>query len=303
VRKLFISLLLLTSLALAQDKVFGWLAGTPQSYQLELGRWQAIGNYNPGPIHLRINVQASNSIAMALMRASDWNAAQGDSEELRRADLICPAQGIVQSTYTCNLDSVTEPMVLVVHDDRSAGDAIGRALHRGMRAAAEGMVEHTEATFTPMHWGCVQNCYGPQYAWFNVVHEKFQIMPLAKTYGPLTPDMDDQQVSVKVKSPVPMLVAILPVATADRLRANPSQADALLEGVACKQRAVQSTQFTCKLYLRDGTQQVVLMPEPGVEVKKKKANIDVLAMRCTVNCAEIEKPQRQEARDDRRDDR
>jgi hypothetical protein len=135
-----------------------------------------------------------------------------------------------------------------------------------------------------MRWACVENCDLPEYQWVNLFKEKFKLTPIGKTYSPLTPERDGDQLHIKMKSPIPMLVAVLPVDAGDHLRANPAEADSLLTGVACKQRAVQKADFTCKFNLQDGTQEFVLMPEPGVAVPGKKAEIQVDATRCMSNC-------------------
>src|SRR5262249_46154779 len=89
------------------------------------------------------------------------------------------------------------------------------------------------------------------------------------------------------ESKMPMLLALLPAASADRLRANPAEAETLLMGSPCKQRAVQNADFTCKLNKKDGIQQVVLMPEPGLSVPKgKKVEVQVTTVRCVANCTE-----------------
>jgi hypothetical protein len=38
--------------------------------------------------------------------------------------------------------------------------------------------------------------------------------------------------------------------------------------------------------MQDGTQQVVLMAEPGMPVKKKKVEVHITMVRCVANCSE-----------------
>jgi hypothetical protein len=47
--------------------------------------------------------------------------------------------------------------------------------------------------------------------------EKYELTRILKVYGGLTPDHDGTQVSIKVKSPVPMAVAVLPSPIAGQL--------------------------------------------------------------------------------------
>jgi hypothetical protein len=275
VRKLILTLLLLSSFAAAKE--MGWVATNRQNYRLEPGRWQAAGNYGPGPIHVNIGVRATSGINLGMVAAKDW-------ERGRRTNMQCQAHGLVSSTFTCDLEA-EELMVLVMQDQRLPGDAIATAITSGLKRATEQLVSSNTVTLSSLEWGCVGGCH-PSYSWVNVTKEKFDLYPIAKTYGPITPEHEGNQVRVKMKSKVPMLLALLPVAAADRLRANPAEAEALLSGAPCKQRAVQKADLTCQLNLKDGIQQVVLMAEPGIEVKKKKVEVEITMVRCVANCSE-----------------
>jgi hypothetical protein len=276
VRKLFLSVLLLSSFASARE--MGWIATSRQNYRLEPGRWQAAGNYGPGPLHLNIGVRANSGINLGLVRAEDW-------EHGRKKPMQCEAHGLVSSTFTCDLEA-EEPMVLVIQDQRLPGDAIATAITQGIRGAAAQLVSSNDVTLSTLEWACVRGC-SPSWAWVNVSKEKFELFPIAKTYGPITPEYDGTEIRVKLKSKIPMLLAVMPVATADQIRANPAQAESLLAGAPCKQRAAQKADFTCKINVKDGTQQVVLMPEPGMSLPHgKKAEVHVTMVRCVANCSQ-----------------
>ena len=48
---------------------------------------------------------------------------------------------------------------------------------------------------------------------------------------------------------------------------------------------MQSLQFQCTFNLADGPQSLIVAPEAGSEVpRKKKAEIEMLAARCVENC-------------------
>jgi len=55
----------------------------------------------------------------------------------------------------------------------------------------------------------VENCVQPEFRWTWQVKEKYQLTSFLKVYGGFTPDHDATQVSIKIKSPVPMVVAML----------------------------------------------------------------------------------------------
>ena len=62
-----------------------------------------------------------------------------------------------------------------------------------------------------------------------------------------------------------------------------------LESTSCKQRGVQSLSFSCNINLADGRQSLVILPQPGVSVPHKKAEIEMQANECTANCNLLQK--------------
>jgi hypothetical protein len=135
----------------------------------------------------------------------------------------------------------------------------------------------------------VENCIQPEFQWTRQVKEKYELTSFLKVYGGFTPDHDGEQVSIKIKSPVPMVVAMLPAQTANQLYARPELLAAALEKNACQQRGVQSLQFECTFNLGDGPQSLILAPEAGAGVPHhKKAEIEMLATICVANCAMLE---------------
>jgi hypothetical protein len=288
VRRVLLFALLLSVLSgvAAGQKRFAWVPDNTQSYRLEPAHWQAVMTFDRQPIHIRMGVEAAHPVSLGLVPLEDWKHAQENKQKLGSLPMTCAAQGVVHTTYTCDLETHTTDMVLVVRDQRSAVDAVGMAIAIGIRRAAERMASTNVVTFTMMRWACVEYCNGPAFAWVNLFKEKFKLTPIAKTYGPVTPDHDGAEIRFKMKAPMPMIVAVMPVVAADNLRANPAQADSLLAGVPCKQRAAQSATFSCKLNVKDGVQQIVLMPEPGASLKKKKMEVEIAMTRCIANCDE-----------------
>jgi hypothetical protein len=233
-------------------------------------------------------VQASQPVTLALVRTQEWNGATDKIAALGRIQAWCMAQGVVNTMYTCDLDTHPDPVMLIIQDQRTPQSILGVALESGVKNAARSLVGPNDVTITYVRWGCVTNCDLPDYRWQTLFKEKYQLSPIAKTYGPLTLDHEGTGVHVKIKSPVPMLLAVLPFEQADQLRANPDQAEALLTGIVCKQRGVQSSDLNCTLSLKDGPQQVVIMPEPGVNVPRKKAQVTIDMVRCIDNCKPVD---------------
>jgi hypothetical protein len=88
---------------------------------------------------------------------------------------------------------------------------------------------------------------------------------------------------IRVKSPIPLTVAVVSSELADELYAHPEQTPELLAKSSCKQYGVQSSIFDCLLPKAGGPMQVVLLPE--TMAKKKKAEISISAVQCVANCA------------------
>jgi hypothetical protein len=88
-----------------------------------------------------------------------------------------------------------------------------------------------------------------------------------------------------IKSPVPMVVAILPSDVADQLHARPDSLETALEKNACRQRGVQNLEFQCTFNASDGPQSLAVGPEPGGVPSHNKAEIEMPASKCVANCA------------------
>jgi len=218
--------------------------------------------------------------------------------------LFCVREHVVETTYVCEMP--VEPMTLVIQDDRGSADravfaGIGAVLDRydktngainaGIAAvlAAKGTAPRKFVSPNDVHiqyyrWDCVENCIQPEIVWTQQVKEKYQLSPFLKIYGGFAADHDGELVSIKIKAPVPMLVAMLPSAVANQLHGKPVILESALEKSACQQRGVQSLQFECKFDVNDGPQSLIVVPEEAARVPKKKAEIEMLAARCVANC-------------------
>ena len=133
-------------------------------------------------------------------------------------------------------------------------------------------------------WDCVQNCVQPEFAWTQQVREKYQLSDFLKVYGGFAADHDGEQVSIRIKAPVPMLVAMLPSGTANQLHARPELLEEALTKSTCQQRGVQSMAFECKFDVSDGPQSLIVVPEANGRVPHKKAEIEMSAAQCVANC-------------------
>jgi hypothetical protein len=234
-----------------------------------------------------------------------WNQALQHPEAIPSLPQSCLAEHVTETTYVC--DMPPGELIMVIRDERNNPDAVvfaglGAVLNpndKTQRAIGEGIANvftgegaATRRFKAPndMHiqyynWNCVQNCIQPEFRWMDQVKEKYQLTSFLKVYGGFQPDHDGEQISIKIKSPVPMVVAMLPSQVADQLHSQPDALESALQKASCQQRGVQSLQFRCTFNLADGPQSLIVAPEAGSDVpRKKKAEIEMLAARCIENC-------------------
>ena len=130
----------------------------------------------------------------------------------------------------------------------------------------------------------MENCIQPEFQWMRHVKEKYQLSSFLKVYGGFAPDHDQTQVSIGIKSPVAMMVALLPSDVANRLHANPGLLETALQTNSCQQRGVQKLEFQCTFDAADGPQSLVVVPESTAKVPRKKAEVWMSFVKCVANC-------------------
>ena len=125
------------------------------------------------------------------------------------------------------------------------------------------------------------------------VKEKYDLTSFLKVYGGFVADHDQTQVSIKIKAPVPMAVAMLPSNVANQLHAKPEALESALGNSSCEQRGVENTNFQCTFNVSDGPQSLIVVPEDASSVPhKKKSEIEMQVVKCVANCELIETGQK-----------
>jgi hypothetical protein len=190
---------------------------------------------------------------------------------------------VTSTTYECHLPT-DRPMVLLVRDERRPDRAIMQGIGAVLGHGARRFISPNDLKITYYRWDCVQNCIQPEFQWSLLVKEKYELSATPKVYSLLSPERDGQPVWIRIKAPVPMMVALLPSEIADKLYDNPSTLSSALENTSCKQRGVQTLSFDCKVNLGDGRQSLVVVPETHGSVPHKKAEIEMQSMQCSANC-------------------
>jgi hypothetical protein len=304
--------------ALAQQQAFEWQRGTEESVRLDPANYHGGKSYGPqgGTIHVDIDAQQPVSIFMT--GAGEWNRAMENPGMFGSIRMICLREHVTKVTYTCDLP--LEPMQLIVRDDResqsstefaglgailksteavaAAEPELGKAMGvvNAVGAGIAGVLGH-QTNATPRHfvapndvqiqyyrWICISNCYPPQFQWIQQAKEEYKLTPFLKVYGGYAPDSDSEVVSIKIKAPVPMLVAVLPSSIANQLHAKPEMLEPALEKTPCQQRGVQSQTFQCTLNEADGPQSLIVVPENIEKVPHKKTQVEFFASKCVANC-------------------
>jgi len=232
---------------------------------------------------------------------------------------VCLREHVIKVTYTCDLP--LEPMQLIVRDDResqssrafsgfgvvlkstesvaTAAPELGRAmgvvdavgtgiagmLGRQSNATPQHFVAPNDVHIQYYRWICISNCFPPQFQWIQQVREEYKLTTILKVYGGYAPDRDGEVVSIKIKAPVPMLVAVVPSSVANQLHGKPDMLEPALEKTFCQQRGVQSQTFQCTFNAADGPQSLIVVPEDIDKVPHKKTEVEFFASKCVANCA------------------
>jgi hypothetical protein len=293
--------------ATAQDKMFDWRPANSEAVRLDPGYYHAGHVYRPGSNggNMHVDIESQKPVTVALAPESQWNEAVQHFEHLNNVNFLCRQEHVTKTTYICNIPP--EPMVLVIRDERNNTDrvilagvnaavrtgdrAIDRAVALGATTVLTGSnsVTHHYVSPNDLHiqyysWLCIQNCEQPEFRWYLKAKEKYQLTPILKVYGGIFPDHDGEQISVKIKSPIPMAVAVLPSSIANQLHMSPETLEAALAKSSCQQRGVQSLTWECPLNQADGPLSVVVIPESVSKVPHKKAEIEVYETKCVEHC-------------------
>ena len=307
--------------AAQQPKVFDWQPANDETVRMDPAYYYTAQTYHPGPNggNIHVDLRAERPVTVFMTDAVGWQVAVQHPETIEDVRRSCLQEHVMEITYVCNLPGV--PMTLVICDERrNPGAAVFagfatvlrpeerdyRAVESGMEAAriGERMMERRFFAPNDVHiqyyrWDCVQNCIQPEFQWIQQIKEKYDLTSFLKVYGGFAPDHDQTQVSIKIKAPVPMIVAMLPSDVANQLHAKPQVLETALEKNPCQQRGVEKLEFQCTFNVSDGRQSLIVVPEdPANLPHKKKTEIEMQAVKCVANCELIETSQKSAAAGD-----
>ncbi|SRR6266567_4727089 len=298
---LFLSGFTLIQSVHAQQKVFNWVAGGEEQIRLQPGMYYAVGPFafQPDFRHagaIKLALHSAKPVFVGVVPQNAWNYVVQNPQTVAGLQYFCLKENVLQIEYDCpGLNTFDSPFVVVIHDLTDPNAQLGQILLGGLglylrskklveQAASSGPTSN-DVSITNYGWQCVQNCDLPVFRWREVVKEKFPIMRVTKSYGPFTPERNGDVMRISLNSPVPMAFATVSPEEAANLRANPEGFNSVAAKSKCQQRAVQKMSVTCTFSLADGPQEIVLLPESGIQIpSNKKASFSVSLPRCVENC-------------------
>ncbi len=267
---LFLSGFTLIQSVHAQQKVFNWVAGGEEQIRLQPGMYYAVGPFafQPDFRHagaIKLALHSAKPVFVGVVPQNAWNYVVQNPQTVAGLQYFCLKENVLQIEYDCpGLNTFDSPFVVVIHDLTDPNAQLGQILLGGLglylrskklveQAASSGPTSN-DVSITNYGWQCVQNCDLPVFRWREVV-------------------------------PVPMAFATVSPEEAANLRANPEGFNSVAAKSKCQQRAVQKMSVTCTFSLADGPQEIVLLPESGIQIpSNKKASFSVSLPRCVENC-------------------
>jgi len=296
--------------AAGQDRVFNWLPANQENVRLDPANYHTARTYHPSSPGAtnHVDIKAEQPVTIFMATEADWNAVLQNPLNFGQLRRYCVQEHVANITYVCEMP--LEPMTLVILDDRRGSSGSGQLAFAGVGAVLDQGTTEAERRLaggiaailaakaaTPRHfvapndvhiqyyrWDCVQYCIQPEIAWTQQVKEKYKLSSFLKIYGGFAADHDQESVSIKIKAPIPMLVAMVPSSVANQLHARPEMLEPALEKVACQQRGIQTMEFQCTFDVTDGPQSLIVVPEQTERVPGKKAEIAMFAAKCVANC-------------------
>jgi hypothetical protein len=277
--------------ASAQDnRVFNWTPANAETIPMEPASMHVGRVYHPaaGGGNMHVNIESRYPVTIAMAWADEWNAAMQHPDAPVNFDFLCVKEHVTSTIYECHLPS-ERPMIITFHDERRPEKpvvaTIGVILGPGVRQ----FIPTSDVHIQYYSWNCVDNCVLPCFEWRRILNEKYEVTTAPKVYSLMTPDHDDQKLSVKIKSPIPLTVALMPSHLADQVYDKTVSLTDALGQTGCKERGVQKMTFNCSFNVANGTQTLFILPDITFS-GNKKANVEVNTVKCVDHCELLEPP-------------
>ena len=230
-------------------------------------------------MHVQIDSRYPVTVAMAW--ADEWDAAMRPGAPANMS-FLCVQEHVTSGIYECHLPS-DRPMIITFRDERRPEKpvitTIGVILGPGARQFISPNDLHIQ----------YYNCLQPEFHRRRILTEKYHITSVPKVYSLMTPDHDGQELSVKIKSPIPLTVALLPSHLADQVYDKTMTLTDALDQTGCKERGVQSMSFNCTFNVANGTQTLLILPDIDFS-GHKKATVEANTVKCVEHCELLPPP-------------
>jgi hypothetical protein len=271
--------------ASAQDnRVFDWTPANSEAIPMEPASLHAGRIYHPaaGGGNLHVGIESRYPVTIAMTWADEWNAAMQHPDAPVNFEFLCVKEHVTSTIYECHLPS-ERPMIITFHDERRPEKPVVATIGIILGPRVQQFIPTSDVHIQYYAWNCVDNCVLPCFEWRRILNEKYEVTTAPKVYSLMTPDHDDQKLSVKIKSPIPLTVALMPSHLADQVYdKSVSLTDALAQ-TGCKERGVQKMNFNCSFNVANGTQTLLILPDITVS-GNKKASVEVNTVKCVDHC-------------------
>jgi hypothetical protein len=251
---------------------FGWGFQVRESYPLsnalKLYGGTVIPDHDGEQVNIHVKSPVPMAVAMVRAKVASRLYSEPDKFEATIENSACMQRGVQDSAFDCTFNLADGPQSLVLLPENGAD-----------------IPPHKKAEVVVQAFQCVDNCRSPSFQWVSQVHEKYHPTSILKTYGSFTADFNGAQISIKIKSAVPMAAAMLPTREAGQLYGKRDMFDSEVKNSSCLQRNIQDSIFQCTLDVADGPQSLVVLPEPGYNLPRdKKTEVEIQAMKCAARC-------------------
>jgi hypothetical protein len=271
---LFLCVLSLPSVG--KERAFDWVRASEQAVQLAPMGFHQGRTYRPGPAggNIRVDIQASQPVTVAMVSAEDWAAVTEGRTPDRKLDFRCIREHVLSTTYACLLPG--RAMTLVIRNEQRPG---GVLLREAALGETESLDSSNELLITYYRWDCVTKCE-PKLRWSRLSKQKYEISTVPTVYRIVDPEGNERQIALKVRSAVPLGAALIPV---DDVSLIDRSSEALQSLSACRRIGESEEIIKCMVNPAKGPLALVLWStaEVGTHVK---ALVQMDAARCVSNC-------------------
>jgi len=293
---IFLALLLcaLATVSSAQDnRVFDWTPANNETIPMEPASWHAGRTYHPqaGGGNMHVQIESRYPVTVAMVWADEWNTAMQHPDSPVNFDFLCVKEHVTSAIYECHLPS-ERPVIISFHDERKPEKPVVSTIGAIFRPGVRQFMSPNDVRIQYYAWNCVDKCILPEFHWRRILDEKYEITSVPKVYSLMTPDHDGQELNVKIKSPIPLTVALLPSHLADQVYDKTVNLTDALDKTGCKERGVQSMSFHCTFNVANGTQTLLILPDTSFS-GRKKATVEAETEKCVDHCDLLPPPPNQ----------